>query len=100
MRKTYVKPMAANVAFVVNENIATSLDKFQKPGQSKLNFVEEGTCNKYFFTTKIETGLPEGVYDANQAIGNLGEDMWAHIQSVMNTPGHELFETYQACFFS
>ena len=57
MKKTYVKPMAAGVAFVVNENVATSLGKDDGyVGGFKL-FQQMDGCNTHYFTTEYLTGF-------------------------------------------
>lgn len=64
MKKNYVKPMATNLAFALNENIATSgfdvaeghLKFNSEPGLNSTN-----TCNTYFGNTMIPSGLDAGV---------------------------------------
>lgn len=72
--KTYIKPLAMNVTFSINENIATSFDV---DVDVKGSFSYEkgnvaGKCNKYINNTKIESGLPygeENAADINAALG-------------------------------
>ena len=74
MKKIYVKPMASNVAFVVNENIAASDIDF-KEVVGRANYIQNGDdCNKYFAGTGdilIETHLAPGDFNPNTAMANL-----------------------------
>ena len=56
MKKTYVKPIANNVAFAMNENIAASF------GNGHLGYVndlmiDDGSCNQYLADTGLESGI-------------------------------------------
>jgi hypothetical protein len=72
MKKMYVKPLAANVTFVVNENIATSLPK--EPTESlpgSLPYSNEWeNCNALY--RGFETGLLPGEDNAIKALTNIG----------------------------
>lgn len=57
MKKTYVKPMAAGVAFVVNENVATSLGNDVNIVSGSKLYQQVDGCNTHFFTTDILTGF-------------------------------------------
>ena len=57
MKKTYVKPMAAGVAFVVNENVATSLGNDTNIVSGSKLYQQVDGCNTHFFTTDILTGF-------------------------------------------
>ncbi len=58
MKKLYVKPVAMNVVYAVNENISLS-GIFVDPGKLSFNHAV-ADCNKYLNHTTIETGLPDG----------------------------------------
>ena len=109
MKKSYVKPMATNLAFALNENIATSgMDitgghlKFNsEPG---LN--EQGTCNKYFGNTMIPSGLAPDVTEMSlvefvlaltQIRIDQGDEGFAQLTG-MNNP--DTFEVAFACWAS
>ena len=83
MRKIYVKPVANSVAFVVNENIATSNtskdDIHGIVGSLSYDQVERGVCNDVINSTQIPTGLPEGVYDSELVFPNLTKPQLAEI---------------------
>ena len=66
MKKNYVKPMATNLAFALNENIATS--GFDVTGghmkfNSEPGLNSNNTCNTYFGNTMIPSGLEAGVVE-------------------------------------
>lgn len=72
MKKMYVKPLAANVTFVVNENIATSLPKVPTdslPGSLPYSNEWE-KCNELY--RGYETGLQPGETDSIKALTNIG----------------------------
>jgi hypothetical protein len=72
MKKMYVKPLAANVTFVVNENIATSLPKEPTeslPGSLPYSHNWEN-CNERY--RGFETGLLPGEDNAIKALTNIG----------------------------
>ena len=98
MKKIYVKPMATNVAFVVNENIASSLSYEGVPGTTNMSQVEGNNCNKVFYTTDISTGLEPGVFDFNTAFEQLDDELMLEITLAMANPAHKNYETYRACF--
>lgn len=79
MKKMYVKPLAANVTFVVNENIATSLPKVPTdslPGSLPYSNVWEN-CNELY--RGYETGLQPGETDSIKALTNIGIKYGAEI---------------------
>ena len=99
MKKTYVKPMAAGVAFVVNENVATSLgNETNIISGSKLYQAVEG-CNTHFFTTDIRTGFEN---KGEQAAGlnpydNVDVPTLAEIWKITNSATEQGLQ-YRACF--
>ena len=101
MKKIYVKPMAANVAFVVNENIAASIEIDNVTGSSLLNMNGE-KCNEVFFNTGIATKLEPGVFDFLAAYDELEKATLAQIFDVLyggNSLGLDK-ENYWACFIA
>ena len=84
MKKTYVKPVASNVVFAMNENIAASF------GNSHVglthNAVAEGeTCTKHLAnTTSVESGMLG-------PIENTG-DLIAALVSIREQIGNDAFE--------
>lgn len=101
MKKIYVKPMAANVAFVVNENIAASIEIDDVTGSSLLSMNGE-KCNEVFFNTSIATNLAPGSFDFQTAYDKLGRDTIAQIFDVLyggNSLGLDK-EGYVACFIA
>ena len=98
MKKFYVKPQAANVAFVVNENIATSQGSQTNSGLVKLDQVDSGLCFKVFYTTGIETGPDSGISDVTTSFENLDPAVINQIYTVVSNPAHPEYETYIACF--
>lgn len=100
MKKIYVKPMATNVAFVVNENIASSVRVEGNPGTTKLNNIEGDNCNKVFFDTGIPTGLEDGVFDFDKAYSQLDYATLSKIMAVITGPVNTAeYASYSACFF-
>lgn len=71
MKKFYVKPVATNVAFVVNENIATS----KSPDETLYGFGSYNNagdnCNEFFNSTQIKTYLQPGETSILQALKNV-----------------------------
>jgi hypothetical protein len=58
MKKNYVKPVASNIAFVMNENIATSgYDVIEGHIKYTADNTLGDTCNKYFGNTYIPSEL-------------------------------------------
>ena len=101
MKKIYVKPMAANVAFVVNENIAASIEIDNVTGSSRLDQNGE-KCNDVFFNTGIATGLAPGSFDFKEAYDNLKKETLTQIFDVLyggNSLGLNK-ENYWACFIA
>ena len=89
MKKFYVKPVATNIAFVVNENIATS----KNPDTSLTGFGSfsnvEDNCNDFFNSTQIPTGLKPGddnILTAMQYVAGLenGQQLLQEIMDRMN----------------
>jgi hypothetical protein len=79
MKKMYVKPLAANVTFVVNENIATSLPKVPTeslPGTLPYTNNWEN-CNELY--RGLDTGLLPGEDNAIKALTNIGIKYGAEI---------------------
>lgn len=71
MKKLYVKPEASCVAFVVNENIATSL-VYTENQNGEISYVQyETDCNDILNSTDIETGLKDGCVNINHVIAIL-----------------------------
>ena len=100
MKKIYVKPMATNVAFVVNENIASSLRVEGNPGITKLTQDYGDNCNKVFFDTGIPTNLKDGVFDFDKAYSQLDSATLAQILAVITGPDNTAeYASYSACFF-
>ena len=101
MKKIYVKPMAANVAFVVNENIASSITIDNVTGSSRLDQNGE-KCNEVFFNTGIATGLAPGSFDFAAAYEQLDKSTYLLILDVIygaNNAGLNR-ENYFACFIA
>lgn len=64
MKKNYVKPMATNLAFALNENIATSgfdVTEGHLKFNSEPGLNSDNTCNTYFGNTMIPSGLDADV---------------------------------------
>ena len=100
MKKIYVKPMATNVAFVVNENIASSVRVEGNPGITQLTQNDGDNCNKVFFDTGIATGLEEGVFDFDKAYSQLDYATLSKIMAVITGPVNTAeYASYSACFF-
>ena len=105
MKKTYVKPMAAGVAFVVNENVATSLGNDNKNvGGFKLYQQADG-CNTHYFTTAYLTGFEnKGEEAAMNPMDNFGEynkDVSLDtIFAIAADPSNSLNGDYRTCFVS
>ena len=101
MKKIYVKPMAANVAFVVNENIASSITIDSVTGSSRLD--QNGDkCNQVFFNTGIQTNLAPGSFDFQEAYNKLDKNTYLQIFDVIygsNNSGLNR-ENYLACFIA
>lgn len=98
MKKTYVKPMAAGVAFVVNENVATSLGNgTTSVSIAKLYQVVDG-CNTHFYATTIETGYEnKGEQSSMDLYKNLDLDTLKGILSTISSDT-EQGRQYRACF--
>lgn len=105
MKKTYVKPMAAGVAFVVNENVATSLgNDNNNVGGFKLYQQMDG-CNTHYFTTEYLTGFenkgeeaamnPMDSFEVYNPDVTLGE-----IFDIAADPTNTLNGTYRTCFLA
>ncbi len=72
MKKFYVKPVATNVAFVVNENIATSKSPDESlTGMGSYSSVDKATCNEFFNSTQVKTYLQPGETSILQALKNV-----------------------------
>lgn len=101
MKKTYVKPMAAGVAFVVNENVATSLGK-DNVGGFQLYQQMDG-CNTHYFTTEYLTGFEnkgeEAIMNPMDNFGEYNKDVsLGEIFGIAADPSNSLNETYRSCF--
>lgn len=103
MKKTYVKPMAAGVAFVVNENVATSLGKDDgSVGGFKL-FQQMDGCNTHYFTTEYLTGFEnkgeEAAMNPMDNFGTYNEGVSMDtIFEIAADPTHSLNGVYRTCF--
>ena len=97
MKKIYVKPMASNVAFVVNENIASSLGIENVTGTTQLDQNGEN-CNKVFYTTGIATNLPDGVFDFKTAFSKVDDLTMLQIKDILSNPANPQFSAYATCF--
>jgi hypothetical protein len=84
MKKFYVKPVATNIAFVVNENIATS----KNPGTSLTGFGSYANagdnCNEFFNSTQIKTYLEPGQTSILQAFANVQKNEPEKLQEIMD----------------
>lgn len=84
MKKFYVKPVATNIAFVVNENIATS----GNPDTSLTGFgsyTNAGdNCNELFNSTQIKTYLKPGETSILIAFANLQKHEPDKLQEIMD----------------
>lgn len=85
MKKFYVKPAATNVAFVVNENIATSRGFHEElTGMGSFNNAGDN-CNEVFNSTQIPTGLAPGednILKAMQYVAQLEDGRF--LQEIMD----------------
>jgi hypothetical protein len=74
MKKFYVQPVATNVAFVVNENIAFSF-KIDESwiGEGTYDNVAPNNCNEVFNSTEIKTYLKPGETDIQLALANVAK---------------------------
>lgn len=105
MKKTYVKPMAAGVAFVVNENVATSLgNDNNNVGGFKLYQQMDG-CNTHYFTTAYLTGFENKGEEATMnPMDNFGEYnegvSMLDIFAIADDLTHPLSGTYRSCFLN
>ena len=103
MKKTYVKPMAAGVAFVVNENVATSLgNDNNNVGGFKLYQQIDG-CNTHYFTTEYLTGFEsKGEENTMNPMDNFGvynEGISLNdIFTIAADPSNSLNGAYRSCF--
>lgn len=83
MKKSYVKPLATNVAFVVNENIAVSkMPDENLIGTGTYTNVSGKNCNEVFNSTQIQTGLQPGDTSLFAALGSLSGD---ELQAILAT---------------
>jgi hypothetical protein len=84
MKKFYVKPVATNIAFVVNENIATSKnpDTSLTGLGSYANVV--ANCNEFFNSTQIKTYLEPGQTSILQAFANVQKNEPEKLQEIMD----------------
>lgn len=74
MKKFYVQPVATNVAFVVNENIAFSTKPDESwIGEGTYDNVAPKTCNEVFNSTEIKTYLNPGETDIQLALANVAK---------------------------
>lgn len=103
MKKTYVKPMAAGVAFVVNENVATSLGNDNKNvGGFKLLQQMDG-CNTHYFTTEYLTGFENKGEEATMSpmdnFAAYNKDVSLDdIFAIAADPSNSLNGVYRTCF--
>ena len=103
MKKTYVKPMAAGVAFVVNENVATSLGNDNKDvGGFKLLQQMDG-CNTHYFTTEYLTGFENKGEEATMSpmdnFAAYNKDVSLDdIFAIAADPSNSLNGVYRTCF--
>jgi hydroxyethylthiazole kinase-like sugar kinase family protein len=67
MKKTYVKPVAANVVFTMNENIAASFSSGHLGYISDQSFMG-GSCNQYLAHTGIESRIVGEITDTGELI--------------------------------
>jgi hypothetical protein len=83
MKKTYVKPVAANVVFAMNENIAASFSSGHLGYVNDMNIMGDG-CNKYLATTGIES----------QIVGEINStaDLISSVISIREVIGNAAFE--------
>ena len=103
MKKTYVKPMAAGVAFVVNENVATSLgNDNNNVGGFKLYQQMDG-CNTHYFTTAYLTGFEnkgeENTMNPMDNFGAYNEGIsLLDIFAIARNDNTDLGMAYRTCF--
>jgi hypothetical protein len=82
MKKMYMKPLATNVAFVVNENIATSLPKQPDEGLTsavEFQLVTPNICKSKFY------GYDTGLTDKDEA------DIFAALEYIGANYGREAY---------
>lgn len=98
MKKTYVKPMAAGVAFVVNENVATSLGNETTVVSTAKLYQQVDGCNTHFFATDVLTGFEnKGEETTMDPFGNLDSMTLLEILEITNSVTEQGLQ-YRACF--
>ena len=98
MKKTYVKPMAAGVAFVVNENVATSLGNDTNIVSGSKLYQQVDGCNTHFFTTDVLTGFENNGEEATMnPYDNVDVLTLGKIWEITNS-ATEQGAQYRACF--
>lgn len=85
MKKIYVQPVASNVAFVVNENIATSGIIFEGTSGSANFWATIDGCNDKFVGTDIETNLEDGDMSMLKAMESLSKEELQIIMDMLLT---------------
>ena len=103
MKKTYVKPMAAGVAFVVNENVATSLGNDTNVVSGFKLYQQIDGCNTHFFATDVLTGFESKGEEATtmidlSKIGDYNEITLSQLLDIVTTPSDPRNPTFRACF--
>lgn len=93
MKKTYVKPIANNVAFAMNENIAASFSSAHLGYVNEAN-INDGSCNEYLADTGISSGIigeVETMADLMDALfrmyDQIGNDKFEELMADIRTPG-------------
>ena len=103
MKKTYVKPMAAGVAFVVNENVATSLGNDNNNVGGFHLYQQVDGCNTHYFTTEYLTGFEnkgeENYMNPMDNFGAFNEGVSLDtIFTIAADPSNSLNGVYRSCF--
>ena len=103
MKKTYVKPMAAGVAFVVNENVATSLGNDNNNVGGFHLYQQVDGCNTHYFTTEYLTGFEnkgeENTMNPMDNFGAFNEGVSLDtIFTIAADPSNSLNGVYRSCF--
>ena len=98
MKKTYVKPMAAGVAFVVNENVATSLGNETTSVSTAKLYQQVDGCNTHFFATDVLTGFENKGEEATlNPYDNVDVVSLGKIWEITNSATEQGLQ-YRACF--
>ena len=71
MKKLYMKPVASNIAYAVNENIAKSGFIVGDPGDVDYTQFDRSECTRVIINTGVETGVLPGVTNIHEVLNAL-----------------------------